>query len=478
MTNGKNSMTNGTGSMTKPPAFCASNLVLGICLVLVSCLLVIPRAARAGDKADFILTGTFPHAFVGFGAQMNPYLYCSPNWPGEVNERNVKVLEDEVVALHPQHVRMFMLANWWDKENDEEVARRDPRVLQSFYRTLALAQRAGATVNLTLWYGPFNDPIANGKHFAELLDEIIRRRGMTCVQYVTIQNEVNLEGHWLPMCNYNLLYRALDEELRRRGLRDRITIVGGDLVGMNQGIWFNDLSNFLGDACDAYSIHIYWDYWDPEKLSRRLSEVPPIVARLRPSGQKPLMVTEFGVRGHRYGNEEPGAYRDGRNITDTALAAMQAVQFDLEAINLGYTATVQWDMYDAWYDRKMGYGVIGSVETNWEKRRGYYALQLLTHTARVGWHGVKVIGDVPEITAAAMGDAGKTGVIYLLNSGEDLKSVLLGGVPRSTLFSSQVWAAHGGRACIAPPLRSDERETLQVSLRPEILTAITWPVSK
>ncbi len=122
-------------------------------------------------------------------------------------------------------------------------------------------------MNLTLWYGPFNDPIADGRRFAELLDEIVRQRGMTCVQYVTIQNEVNLEGHWLPMCNYNQLYVALDEELKRRGLRDHIVIVSGDLVGTNQAIWFGNLAEYLGNLSDAYSIHVYWDYWDPEKLS-------------------------------------------------------------------------------------------------------------------------------------------------------------------------------------------------------------------
>src|SRR5438034_1090169 len=68
---------------------------------------------------DFTVTSeVIGPPLVGFGAEMNPYLYCTPNW-GEVNETNVKDLEAKVVALHPQHVRIFMMLDWFsDKPND------------------------------------------------------------------------------------------------------------------------------------------------------------------------------------------------------------------------------------------------------------------------------------------------------------------------------------------------------------------------
>src|SRR5947208_3156057 len=68
-------MTNQKTSTTKTPAFGDWNFVIEICLFLVSCFLFIPANVRA-DHPDFLLTDTFPHPFVGFGAQMNPYLYC------------------------------------------------------------------------------------------------------------------------------------------------------------------------------------------------------------------------------------------------------------------------------------------------------------------------------------------------------------------------------------------------------------------
>ncbi len=185
------------------------------------------------------------------------------------------------------------------------------------------------------------------------------------------------------------------------------------------------------------------------------------------------MATEFGVRGHRFGNEEPGTFRDGRIVTDTSLAALQAVQFDLEAINLGFTATVQWDMYDAWYDRKMGYGVIGSVDTHWERRPAYYALQLLTHTARVGWHGVRVMGNDREITVAAMNGDGTERLVYLLNSGSDRRWVSVGGLPSQMIFHSSIWSGTAAPARPDGDVRTNERGRIEIALPPGSLVALT-----
>src|SRR4051812_40193143 len=49
---------------------------------------------------------------VGFGAQMNPYLFCRPN-ARDVNDASARDLEKKVLALSPQHVRIFCLTDWW-----------------------------------------------------------------------------------------------------------------------------------------------------------------------------------------------------------------------------------------------------------------------------------------------------------------------------------------------------------------------------
>ena len=50
--------------------------------------------------------------------------------------------------------------------------------------------------------------------------------------------------------------------------------MGGDLVrgpdvgAPNQDAWFQYLATRMSDILDAYSIHVFWDYWDTQKLRR------------------------------------------------------------------------------------------------------------------------------------------------------------------------------------------------------------------
>ncbi|MEO6434763.1 MAG: hypothetical protein ABIP55_03240, partial [Tepidisphaeraceae bacterium] len=299
-------------------------------------LFVVSSAASA--QADFTITNTpAGPALVGFGAEMNPYLYCSPNW-GEVNEQNVKDLEQKVTDLSPQHVRIMFLQHWFDGRADG-VSKGDAKTADSFIRTCRLAQRAGATINVTNWNGPWDEPEKQMAAFARTLEELVKKHQLSAIKYITVQNEVNSTK--IPMEKYNLLYRTLDAEVKRRGLRERIKIISGDLVGENQQAWFKNIGQNLAEVSDGYSIHVYWDYWDTAKLERRIGEVPGIVASLPAGQQRPLYVTEFGVRGRRMEPRvEPGLHDDGTPIGLKPLTAMQLAWFQMEALNRGYVATV------------------------------------------------------------------------------------------------------------------------------------------
>ena len=232
------------------------------------------HSAANHRPADFVVTNDLVGPpIVGFGAQLNPYLYCHPNW-GRVNEQNVQDLEAKVIALHPQHVRIFCLLDWFTAAGDSEIAKGDPRIRESFIRTVRLAQRAGASVNLTLWYGFWQTPDESARKFADILRDLVEDEHLTAIQYVTLGNEPNDHEDKISIDLYNENYRALNRELRRVGLRDRIKIISGDLVATNQQRWIANLGGNLADVSDGYSTHMYWDYWDPAKLLRRVSEVP------------------------------------------------------------------------------------------------------------------------------------------------------------------------------------------------------------
>ncbi len=81
------------------------------------------------------------------------------------------------------------------------------------------------------------------------------------------------------------------------------------------------------------------------------------LAKLPAKERRPVFVTEFGVQGFRdKPSIEPGKSADGKPLADVPVSSFEVGLFMIEAMNNGYLATAQWDLYEVWYDRKMGYG--------------------------------------------------------------------------------------------------------------------------
>src|SRR5688500_8059466 len=116
-------------------------------------LVLLTLALPASAAADFTVHRDQPlmESFVGFGAQFNGWVYAFPNTGvGGTNEATAKILERKIIALRPQHVRIFVEPNGF-RQNE-------PATKASLLRTFRLAQRAGATINATHWHGPHVDP--------------------------------------------------------------------------------------------------------------------------------------------------------------------------------------------------------------------------------------------------------------------------------------------------------------------------------
>ena len=417
-------------------------------------------------RTDRVITDRF----VGFGGQMNPYLWCRPN-RGVVTDENVKDLERKVIDLAPQHVRVFTLLHWWNNEPDD-VSYGDPRTKDSFFRTLDLAQRAGASINLTLWHGPYANPDRAAEQFAQVLAELIRQHKFSAVRYATIQNEPN-DSEKISLEKYNRMYRTLDASLKRLGLRGQVQIVGGDLVSNHQEKWFANLAENLGDVCDGYSTHIYWDYWDTEKLVRRVSEVPRIVAAL--PVRKPIFVEEFGVRGHKDNpKDDAGHFENGAPIATTVLSAVQHAWFNLEALNRSYVATAQWELYDADYDVPMRYGAIGDARAGWPLRPGYHLLMLMTHTCRPGWQVLAVEGEQAGAHVAAMRGPKDELTAYVLNVSDRPQTIRVDGLPRERSFHAIPWNSAGdGKFSAASNSRTDSAGAVELVVPPGAVIALT-----
>src|SRR5438067_9873482 len=116
---------------------------------------VLTACAAQVRSADFIVTSQpAGPPIAGFGACMNPYLYAYPNTPQEIDAKALADLQAKVKALHPQFVRIFFLNSWWEEDTDNSIAQGHKGMRQSVLKTIKLAQDAGASVLLQLWYDP------------------------------------------------------------------------------------------------------------------------------------------------------------------------------------------------------------------------------------------------------------------------------------------------------------------------------------
>jgi hypothetical protein len=364
-------------------------------------------------------------SFAGYGGQFNQHVYTALSKAAGVTDANVVDMEQKMRTLHPQFSRIFFTPQ----------AFTDPDKMQSFIRTVQFAQSTGTDINIT-WQGGTLQP----QQFANVLLDLVRNRGITHLRWLTLQNEPNRTR--ITMEAYEKQYRDLDPLIQ--SIRGQVRYMGGDLVrgpdtgAPNQDAWFKYLGTHMSDILDAYSIHVFWDYWDTQKLVDRLTEVRAIVNSLPQAARKPVYVTEYGVRGQRTFNNaptvDPGVWDDGTPITQTNVSAFQHAWFDVLAADLGYLGTSKWDSYYGKYDNStQAYYVIGAPQNGWPLYPMYNLLQLFTTVVKRQWEVVAVdsVPNTSRLLAAYLGKKKQLTVIGLDTAGAQLNA----GVPTATPYS-------------------------------------------
>jgi hypothetical protein len=394
-------------------------------------------------------------SFAGFGGQFNHHVYAAISRTVGVSEENVGEMERKMRALHPQFSRIFFTP----------AAFNDPDRMQSFIRTVQLAQSIGTTINITWQGGTLSIAAGTVQKFADVLIDLVRNRGITQLRWLTLQNEPNRTR--ITPEQYEATYRELDPYIQ--SIRGQVRYMGGDLVRgpdvgpPNQQLWFDYMAAHMADLLDAYSIHVFWDYWDIVKLQERLTEVRAIVDALPEAARKPLYVAEYGVRGIRRLNGvamgDPGVWEDGSQISETNISAFQHAWFDLLATKLGYEGTSKWDSYFGKYDSgTQSYYFLGGPQNGWPEYPLYNLIRLMTTTVKREWQVVAVdsVPGTSRLLAAYLGKKGQRTVVGLDTAGALLNSVSptavpysIGGLPPSTKLRLAIWN-EAGDGLVAP----------------------------
>jgi hypothetical protein len=394
-------------------------------------------------------------SFAGFGGQFNHHVYAAISRTVGVSEENVGEMERKMRALHPQFSRIFFTP----------AAFNDPDRMQSFIRTVQLAQSIGTTINITWQGGTLSVAAGTVQKFADVLIDLVRNRGITQLRWLTLQNEPNRTR--ITPEQYEATYRELDPYIQ--SIRGQVRYMGGDLVRgpdvgpPNQQLWFDYMAAHMADLLDAYSIHVFWDYWDIVKLQERLTEVRAIVDALPEAARKPLYVAEYGVRGIRRLNGvamgDPGVWEDGSQISETNISAFQHAWFDLLATRLGYEGTSKWDSYFGKYDSgTQSYYFLGGPQNGWPEYPLYNLIRLMTTTVKREWQVVAVdsVPGTSRLLAAYLGKKGQRTVVGLDTAGALLNSVSptpvpysIGGLLPSTKLRLAIWN-EAGDGLVAP----------------------------
>jgi hypothetical protein len=395
-------------------------------------------------------------SFAGYGGQFNHHVYAAISRAVGVTDENVGEMERKMRALHPQFSRIFFTP----------AAFNDPDRMQSFVRSVQFAQSTGTTINITWQGGTLSVAAGTVQKFAEVLLDLVNKKGIKNLRWLTLQNEPNRTR--ITPEQYEATYRELDPYIQ--SIRGQVKYMGGDLVRgpdvgpPNQQLWFDYLATHMSDLLDAYSIHVFWDYWDTVKLQERLTEVRAIVDALPESARKPLYVAEYGVRGLRRFNgvpmTDPGVWQDGTPINQTNITAFQHAWFDVLAARLGYMGTSKWDSYFAKYDNStQAYYFIGGPQNGWPLYPLYNLIQLMTTTVKREWKVVNV-DQVPDTTRLLAGYIGKKGqytVVGLDTAGAQLNTVApnppisyaIAGLPPSEKLRLASWN-EAGDGLVAP----------------------------
>jgi hypothetical protein len=424
----------------------------------------------------------------GYGGQFNNHVYAKLSQDVGVTPENVGQMEQKMIALEPQFSRIFF--------SPSELDPRFPDRLQSFIKTVLLAQTAGTTINVTWQGGALTDgPTGTIPRFANVLIDLVQNRGVTNLRWVTLQNEPNRTK--ITPEQLEASYRTLEKYLFP--IRGQVKYMGGDLVRgpdsgpPNQQLWFDYMATHMADILDAWSIHVFWDFTDTQKLQDRLNEVRAIWDTEPADGRKPLYVSEYGVRGIRPTFNgapviDPGVWTDGTPITQTNVNAFQHAWFDILSARRGYLGTSKWDSYFGKYDNgTQAYYMIGRPQEGWPLYPIYHLLRLWTLTLKRGWQVVQLDGaTAPKLLAAYTGPNGEVTVTGLDTDGAQLNSASttqvaysVGGLPPSTSFRLVVWNAAGdGGDALAPAVTSDAAgvATFEVPLQ-AVFALTTLPVT-
>jgi len=321
--------------------------------------------------------------FLGLGWEDDGFMYSPVQASKGVTPADLALRERRIRWLDPDIVRMqCWYGGWWGGGSAPEQYDFDSPYMQSFRRTLALYQEIGASVIIThvTWGVPVYDtPEQTATAIGELIEELVERRGFSCIRYWTLDNEPDItvlnEGNY-AFDTLVTMHQLVRKEFARRGLD--IQVIGSD-DAMKIGLFERCVQEPAYDeTVDVYSSHIYLQPHErvgiPDLIRRRLELL---------HGRRPLILAEFG-------------FQDGQSsaftapFMDTFDYAFYAADLCIQALNRGVSGLSIWTVQEMYYHgrdtegRLMHYGLWAFKDRDWMVKPVYQAQGMFTRLTEPG----------------------------------------------------------------------------------------------
>ena len=414
----------------------------------------------------------------GFGGQFDTDLFSAAGFvaggPQSISDAQLAALQKSINDLKPGHSRIAVRAD--DVVAGVQRVRREER--ERLARTIPLARKAGANVNLTWWHGlgvprlpgyPL-DPQKRKQvmdEFAAIIEEA-RTIGRECITHATVQNEVNSKNiarkpkPRASMDLYRLLYEDLAEALERRRdpvdpaktLRESVQLVGGDLVARghgNQDAWLEYMHDQMRDVLGAYSIHVYCE---PQKLGTfedRLKALADTIGRL--GLDKPIYVTEYGVRvlharpaPGTFPEKDPDGTSHTRNVEDLRATGFEHAWFNALAPQCGCVGFSKWVLYRTDGPSFGNFGMIDTPGNDFARSPTYRVQRLFNHLIGPRWKAAGLNQGwrpgLSTLVAAFAGPGGDQSVVAL-NRDDSRRAVRIEGLKPGASYFRTLWNKNG-----------------------------------
>ncbi len=326
-------------------------------------------SAYYDDRTIIVSDEVLTEDFIGLGANVLPHhLFESSRMLG-FTEQYMELEKRRLAVSNIAFARVWFQLDWFIMDEDGYINRKyvfnSPKML-AFYKYMDAMKEAGIEVELNYgwkvgyaiqsWfsfpnvYNKANSAPRDLEHFAtscsDCIRELVINRGYDNIKYLTFYNEPNngtprggdftVPTGWDIKAYWNDMLVAVDEQLKKDGIRDVIQIWVSEVAGnLGEGFylvtdWTEYLNKKSPERFEYNCFHVYRASYDEAvKHSKQTIAL---------SGDHPVIVTEFATYGY--------GYREGVDFDFERTNISSALGF----INGGLSGLAFWILSNVYID--------------------------------------------------------------------------------------------------------------------------------